>query len=68
MHVQGVGVWGSAPNGWAPFIGIGPDFEARVGAYSKLDVALPGGSGSETIRNQALQGWLTFGVRVDPWP
>ena len=49
-------------------VGIGPFVELSMGAYSHLDVVAGTGRGSETIRNQALHAWLTFGLRVDLWP
>lgn len=49
-------------------VGIGPYLQLSMGGYSQLDVSLGSGPGSETIRNQALHAWLTFGVRLDLWP
>lgn len=48
-------------------VGIGPYMDLGLGAYSHLDAVVGAGTGSETIRNQALHVWLTFGVRVDLW-
>ncbi|MGZ6034728.1 MAG: hypothetical protein ACXWLG_04770 [Myxococcaceae bacterium] len=48
--------------------GIGPYVEGTLGAYSHLDANIGGGSGSETIRNQAMHGWFIIGVRVDYSP
>ena len=50
------------------WLGIGPYFEARVGAYSTMDLTILGGSGSQPIRDQAAHGWLVLGVRLDLWP
>jgi hypothetical protein len=48
-------------------VGIGPYMDLGVGGYSHLDAAVGSGTGSETIRNQAVHVWLTFGVRIDLW-
>ncbi len=48
-------------------VGIGPFFQSTLGVYSQLDATIGSGTGSETIRNQTLHGWLIFGVRVDLW-
>ena len=50
------------------WFGLGPYFEARVGAYSTIDVSNADGGGSSTIRDQAMHGWLTLGLRIDIWP
>jgi hypothetical protein len=46
------------------WLGIGPYFEARVGAYSTIN--LVGWSGPPP--DPAAHGWLVLGARLDLWP
>jgi hypothetical protein len=55
---------GGAVYFFTSWLGIGPYFEARVGAYSTIN--LVGWSGPPP--DPAAHGWLVLGVRLDLWP